>query len=198
MGFFNRKIPRKIKYWLGWILRPRLAYLRIREARRATKAPPVRDNLSLSALPRVTLRLAETPRDLALVVDLYKRNPSSMNIAPRSIKALESMLSQNTEFYRIFDEKEECVGNYAYQVDRRMLCCLQIEYVRRSRGLALAAMQAIEQLLAQRGINVVYSQVYCGNRRALSTHLSLGWEILEEESTDEYLTLRKILIPPAP
>jgi RimJ/RimL family protein N-acetyltransferase len=193
MALLDNRIARTIKKWLGWILRPRLSYLRIREARRARDAPPVRENLDLSALPKVTVRLAHTPEELSLVVDLYKRNPSKLIIAPRTIADMEKMRARNVEFYRIFDANGEHVGNYGFQVDRRILGYFQIEYARRSGGLGMAAALAAEQLLALRGIDAVYSQIYRENRRALTTCLSIGYEIIEDETTEKYFTLKKLL-----
>jgi hypothetical protein len=195
MGFFDFPGGRAIKHWLGWILRPRLAYLRIREAMHARNAPPVRNNLSLSALPIVTLRLAETPEDLSLVVNLYKRNPSSLTIAPLNTDAVEKMIACNTEFYRIFNIKGEHIGNIAFQVNRRMLSHLTIEYAHRCNGLGLATELAIKKLLVERGIDKIYAQVYRINRRALTHCLSFGYKMVEEQSTQEYFVLRKVLIP---
>jgi len=196
MKLFDHPLSRKIKHWLGWIIRPRLTFLRIREQRHARNAPPVRNNLNVSDLPIVVLRLAETPEDFSLVLDLYRRNPSGMTISPRTAQAMQRMLADNTEFYRIFDDKGVCVGNIAFQINRNMLGYLTIEYGRRGEGLALAARLAMYELLVKRGIQVVYSQIYRDNRRTLSGSLSLGWEIIEEQSTDRYFTLKKVLIPP--
>jgi hypothetical protein len=193
MRFLERRFPRTIKRWLGWILRPRHSYRRIRELRHARNAPAVRKDLDTSRLPKVSLRLAASPAEYRLAVDLYRRNPSVMNIAPRSMKEFEQLLARNVEFYLIFDEAGRHVGNYGYQVERSMLGYLQIDFPHRSGGLALAAGQEIERLLAQRGVPVVYGQVYKENRRAQSYLFSSGWELHDEESDKRYYTVRKFL-----
>jgi hypothetical protein len=194
MDINNYNISKKIRCWIGWILRPHLSFLRIREMRHAKKARPVRNNLDVSALPNVTLHRAITSRDLGEVVDLYKRNPSQMVTAPRSMEAIKELLEKNVEFYKILNADGLYVGNTAYQADHKSLGFLTIDYSFRNKGLGLAATAALLTMLKERNIDVVYVHVFRDNRRSLSSKLSFGWEIVESMSTQRYITLKKNLI----
>ena len=197
MGMLDHPSVRTAKRWLGWVLRPRLSYRRIREMRRAKSAPPVRDNIDLSKLPLVTVRQAVKAVDLERVLQLYRGNPSALNIAPRTHKSLQGMIAREVEFYLVLDAAGDHVGNLGYQAQRQMFSYLQVDFPHRGRGIALAAKLAAEKVIAARGVEVAYSQVFRENRRALSTNLSLGWEIDEDASTDKYYVLRKRLAAPA-
>jgi len=69
-GFKLRKILMTIKHWLGWILRPRHSYMRLREMRWIKTAGPIRDDLPLDNLPKLELVLAETEDQLKEVVGI--------------------------------------------------------------------------------------------------------------------------------
>lgn len=193
MGILDHPIPRTAKRWLGWVLRPRLSYRRIREMRRAKSAPPVRADLDLSRLPPVTVRQAVQPAELERVLQLYRRNPSALNIAPRTRKSLQEMIARDVEFYLVLDAAGDHVANLGYQAPRQMFSYLQVDFRHRGRGIGLAAKRASEEIIAARGVEVAYLQVFRENRRALSTFFSLGWEIDEDASTDKYYVLQKRL-----
>lgn len=198
MTRWHQTILKTVKRSLGWILRPGLACRRLREARHAKSAPPVRADLDLSALPRVTVRRAETPEELAQVVELYKRNPSQLCIAPRAMPEMVAMLARNIEFFLYFNEEGQHIGNCGFQVDRRIFGYHQIDFAHRGGGYGMAATLAAEELLAQRGCDILFLQVYRDNRRALTSSLSIGYEIDEAESTERYFTLKKVLKKPGP
>lgn len=104
------------------------------------------------------------------------------------------MLARQVLFFLYFDAKGEHIGNSGFQVDRRIFGYHQIDYRHRGRGLGMATTLATEELLAQRGFDVIYLQVYRDNRRALTAYRSLGYEIDDVQSTVKYYTLKKILI----
>jgi hypothetical protein len=178
---------------ISWIRDPRQIFLKLREIWLAGRACPVRSDIDLSRLPEVKLRRAKTVPDLAAVIRLYQVNPSRLNIAPRNQQALDKLLARNVIFFLILDNTGNHVGNLGYQAPRRMLSYLQIDYSRRGRGYGLAAELAVEQIIATQGVRSVYAQVFRRNNRALSTFLSLGWDIDNDRSTEEYFTLKKNL-----
>lgn len=183
----------KAERLISWVRSPRQTFLKLREIWYAGRARPVRPDIDLSQLPEVELRRAKTAPELAAVVRLYQRNPSRLNIAPRNQRAFEKLLSRSVIFFLVLDNKGNHVGNVGYQAPRRMLSYLQIEYSLRGRGYGLAAELAAERIIATQGVRNVYAQVFRKNKRALSTFLSLGWEIDSERSIEDYFTLRKNL-----
>jgi GNAT superfamily N-acetyltransferase len=103
------------------------------------------------------------------------------------------MIARGVEFYRVLDVHGAHVGNMGYQARRQMFSYLQVDFPYRGRGIALAAKLVLEGQIADRGVEVAYAQVFRDNRRALTTLLSLGWEIDDDASTDSYYLLRKRL-----
>lgn len=192
-AFSGHPALRRARRLFFWMLRPGLVYRRLRELRHARSAPPVRRNLDLASLPVVQVRRASTSDEFEAVLRLYGRNPSTLDTAPRTRPKLEGMIARGVEFYRILDAEGEHVGNIGFHAPRRMFAYLLLDYPHRGRGLALAAKLAAERDVLGRGVDTVYSQILRDNRRALSTSLSLGWEVVEEESTPRYFALRKDL-----
>jgi hypothetical protein len=181
------------KRLVALMIRPRTAVLRLRELWHASRSRQIRSDIDLSNLPGVTLQQAVTGTDLASVLDLYKRNPSRLIIAPCDRQALETLLSRKVVFYRILDKVGNHVGNLGYQCARRMFSYLQIDYRYRGGGYALAAQLEGERVVARQCVDCIYAQVFRENYRALSTYFSLGWKVDHEQSTQEYFTLTKAL-----
>ncbi len=191
-----KKFLKTIKHWLGWILRPRLAYMRIREMRWVKTAGPVRDDLPLDNLPKLELVLAETEDQLKKVVGIYKRCPSSLNIPPRSMAKLREHIAMNKEFYLVRNEQGENVAAIGWIVDQDMAAYLASEYKFRRGGIGLATKIALLDLKRSQGVKRAYGQILRKNTRYLSTNLSLGYKIDEELSTEEYYVIYLDLNPP--
>lgn len=190
-----KKFLKTIKHWLGWILRPVLAFRRIREMRWIRTAGPVRNDLPLDHLPKLELVLAETEAQLKKVVGIYKRCPSSLNIPPRSMSKLREFIADNKEFYLVRNEEGVDVAAIGWIVDKDMAAYLAADYKFRRGGIGLATKIALLDLKRSQGVKRAYGQILRSNSRYLSTNLSLGYKIDEELSTEDYYVIYLDLNP---
>lgn len=191
-----KNILRTIKHWLGWILRPRHSYLRIREMRWVKADGPVRKDLPLDNLPKLDLVLAETEAQMKDVVGIYKRCPSSLNIPPRSLAKLKEHIAMNKEFYLVSNEQGDNVAAIGWVVDKSIMAYLAVEYKFRRGGIGLATNIAMLDLKRRQGVKQVFGQILRKNTQYLSTCLSMGFKIDEELSTEDYHAIYMDLNPP--
>jgi len=194
MNPWYKKRLREIKHVLGWILRPRLSYLRLREIVRARSAGPVKHDIRLDKLPPVNLIPADSESKLDEVLEVYLRNPSKMNIAPRSRTAIRRLVAEGYVYYLIADDSEHIIGAICWQTKRAIMCHLAVDYEYRSKGAGIAATLALENHAARQGYHKSYTQVLKNNRRALSIVLSLGYKIDGEDPESTYYNLSKDFI----
>ena len=192
----NRDLFITIRRILGWILRPRLSYLRLREIHHARTARPVRDDIALDNVPTVTLIPADNEDRLKEVVRVYTRHPSRLLIAPRKDAAIKELVAKGYEYYLVANESGLVVGAVGWHSCRAMVCHKVIDYRHRSRGYGIATSLALFSLLAKRGYRKCYSQVFKDNRRNISGLLSLGYKIDGEDPEGLYFLLSRDLIPP--
>ena len=195
MSASNRNTLQTIKHVLGWILRPRLAYRRIREMRWIRTAPPLRDDLPLDHLPKLELVLAETEEQLRAVLGIYKRCPSSLVIAPRSWAKLQEHLADNKEFYLARNEQGDYIAAIGWLLDKDMAAYLASDYKYRRGGIGLATKIALLDIKRKQGVKRAYGQILRKNTRYLSTNLTLGYKIDEAQSTEDYYVIYKDLNP---
>lgn len=191
-----KKILRTIKHWLGWILRPRHSFRRIREMRWINAEKPVRSDLPLDNLPQLDLILAETEDQMEEVVGIYKRCPSSLNIPPRSLAKLKEHIALNKEFYLVRNQQGDYVAAIGWVVDKSIMAYMAVEYQFRRGGIGLATNIAMMDLKRRQGVERVYGQVLRKNTQYLSTCLSMGFKIDEEKSKDDYHAIYMDLNPP--
>lgn len=182
-------ILKTVKHWLGWILRPGLAYRRIRERKWVGAKKEIRTDLPLENLPLVVAVLAKTPEQLQEVLGIYQRCPSELVKAPRSMAKLKEHIAKSREFYLIKNEAGENVAAIGYNRGKDMMGYLAVEYRYRRGGIGLAASLAIQELKRSQGLRRINGQILRKNTQYLSTTLSLGWQIDEENSTEEYYTI---------
>lgn len=185
----------RVRHWIGLVLRPRLTLLRIREARQArmVAARTVRPDIPTNSLPKVTLVLVASKKDLSRLLRLFQRNPSSHAIAPRNRKALAEKLAKGTQYYLAINKSGESIGCMGFQPWRNMGVNRIVDYKHRGKGYGLSITKEFLQLKADEGITEIWSQVFKENKRVLSGLLSSGYRLVPELEETEYYTLVKKL-----
>lgn len=195
MTFWDKKPFSTLKHTLGWILRPRLSYLRLREILHARSAGPVKADIALDNIPMVTLIPADNEDRLSEVVRVYARNPSRMTIAPRSDEAIKRAVAKGYEYYLVTDDSGKVIGAVGWQPSRAMVCQRVIDFKNRSSGYGLASSLALLTLMAKKGYRKTHGQVFKNNRRALSAALSIGYKVDGEDPEGLYYLISKDLTP---
>ena len=187
----------RIKHIGSLALRPSRLYRRLREIVREFGRKEVKSQIPLGSLPKVTLLAVNGNPELEeRLVSIYAANPSALVSGPIDIKTLREKQSKNFEFYIVVDADGSDSAAIAFDNDRSMSCHLVTDFRHRSKGLGLSAMIELEKIKMRDGIYVFWGQVYRNNPRMLSLVLSMGFGIVEEKSTTEYYTIRKIIPRP--
>lgn len=185
----------RIRHVASLALRPSYIFRRLREIIREMRRKEVKSNMPLDSLPKVTLLAANGDSELEMrLVNIYAANPSRLVSGPMNIEMLRDNQSKNFEFYIAVDSNGNDSAAIAFDNDRLMSCHLVTDFRHRSKGLGLSAMIELEKRKINEGVSVFWGQVYRNNPRMLSLVLSMGFRIVEEESTDDYFTIRKIIL----
>ena len=188
----------RIGHIASLILRPRYSLHRLKEILRERGRTEVKSSIPLDSLSPVELLPVRDDQEFEeRLVKVYYDNPSTLVSGPMDLDALKDKQSKNFEFFLVLDEDGNDAGAIAFDNDRSMSCHLVTDFRHRSRGMGLSAMLELEAVKIKEGIYIFYGQVYKDNPRMLSLVLSMGFFIVEEESTPEYYTIRKE-IPPFP
>ena len=175
-------------------LRPSYAFHRLREVMRELRPYRMRDNIPLDSLPEVKLIEVSGNEELERrVVNMYVGSPSALVSGPMGWKALKEKMAEDFDFYLVIDGEGKEAGAIAFANNRSMVCHLVIDFRLRSKGLGISAMIELEKIKKREGVGVFWGQAYKNNPRILSVLLSLGYEIVEAESTAEYYTIRKTI-----
>lgn len=190
----TRQLLKRIKYWMEMIFLPHLAFLRLREKIRGRTAKGVRKNLPTDSLPKVTLIPVGDKKDLqATLLRIYKKNSSPFVFAPKSRRALKRYMETGTEYYLVANSQGEIVGGRGFRPLENMFCHFVVDYKHRSSGYGLSTTLALEQLKAAEGFTEMRGKVFRDNRRMMSTYLSMGYEIEEEQNDPQFFSIVKFL-----
>jgi hypothetical protein len=193
MALFHRTY-RRLRRWLGLLLRPRRLWLLWREWRRGKRARPVRRDIPLDSLPPVRLLpVREDPARQQVLVDIFLRNPSPLALLPQNLRFLREDLGRGVDYYLLVDDSERPVGGIAYRIAEKMPCHLVVEYALRKEGYGIAAMVEIEKLKRNEGVDELWGQVFKNNRPMLSLMLSLGYRFVEELEEEDFHVMVKPL-----
>ena len=195
MTFWDKTPIRLLKHILGWILRPRYSYLRLREIHHARSAGQVKNNIALDDIPSVTLIPADTQDKISEVIRVYARNPSGLLIAPRSDKAMKRFIAKGYEYYLVAESPGKVIGAVGLQPSRALICHRVIDFDKRGSGYGLACSLTLLSLMARKGYPKAHGQVFKKNRRALSAALSIGYKIEGEDPEGLYYLISKNLTP---
>jgi hypothetical protein len=193
----DRNVFSRIGHFASLIFRPRYSLNRIKEILRERGRAEVKSSIPLDELPAVEIIPVRGDRDLEQrLLKVYYDNPSTLVSGPMDLDTLREKQSKNFEFFLVLDADGNDAGAIAFDNDRSMSCHLVTDFRHRSRGMGLSAMLEMEALKIREGIYTFWGQVYKDNPRMLSLVLSMGFVIVEEQSTPEYYTIRKDVPPP--
>lgn len=190
-------VVRRIGKIASLALRPSYSFRRLREIVREAGRTEVKPEIPLDSLPEVRLLAVNGNPELEeRLVRMYAVNPSTLVAGPMNIETLREKQSKRFEFFLAIDGEGNDAAAIAFDNDRSMSCHLVTDFRHRSKGVGLSAMIELEKIKIDEGVRVFWGQVFRNNPRMLSLTLSMGFRIVEEESTPEYHTIRKIVADP--
>ena len=165
MSSQNRQLYKTIRYGFGWLLRPRLSYLRIRERLFSGSLPQSQNNFSEDSIPPAAL--IDVAHDVALqkkLVRIVRRNPSPMVQHSRTRRSLLRRIEKGEQNFLVRNENGIDVGCTGFQPWNNRAVHLIIDYPHRKCGYGLSAMLELQKIKKLEGIKEMWGVVFKSNQ----------------------------------